>query len=209
MLGGSLLGLAVAAKLTPLVVLPAVLRRRPVAVLVALSSVVGLLYLPHLLAVGGSALGYLGGYAREEGYADGRRFALIPLPAPAALAVAVTVLAAAALWAWRSSRPDQPWHAAALTTGALLLVSTPGYPWYALLLVGLVGLGARVEWLAIAASGYVVQWAPELHLDGMLAQRLGYGLGGLVVLAGWAWRRGHGVHSGEQIAAESGGHPRG
>jgi hypothetical protein len=189
MLGGALLGLAVAVKLTPLIVVPAVLRRRPVAVLATLSTVVGLLYLPHVLAVGSSTLGYLGGYAREEGYADGRRFALIPLPSPVALVVAVAVLAAAALWAWRTSRPDQPWHAAAVTTGALLLVSTPGYPWYALLLVGLVALGARVEWLAIAAGGYLVQWAPELRLDGMLAQRLGFGLAGLAVLAGWAWRR--------------------
>jgi hypothetical protein len=187
--GGALLGLAVAVKLTPLVVLPAVLRRQPLAVLAALSTVVGLCYLPHVLAVGGSALGFLGGYAREEGYADGRRFALIPLPSPAALVVALAVLAAAALWAWRTSRPDQPWHAAALTVGALLLVSTPGYPWYALLLVALVGLGARAEWLALAAGGYVAQWAPELHLDGLLAQRLGYGLAGLVVLGGWLLRR--------------------
>jgi Glycosyltransferase family 87 len=194
-LGGALLGLAVAVKLTPLIVLPAVLRRWPVALVTALSTVVGVLYLPHLLTVGWSTLGYLGGYAQEEGYADGRRFALIPLPSPAALAVAVTLLAAAALWAWQTARPEQPWHAAAVTTGALLLVSTPDYPWYALLLVGLVGLGARIEWLAIAAAGYVVQWAPELHLDRTLAQRLSYGLAGLVVLAGWAWRRRR-VHSG-------------
>jgi hypothetical protein len=186
-LGGVLLGLAVVVKLTPLIVVPAVVRRRPT--LAVLSIVVGLLYLPHMLAVGGSALGYLGGYAQEEGYADGHRFALIPLPAPLAVAFAAAVMATAALWAWRTSRPDQPWHAAAVTTGALLLVTTPSYPWYALLLVGLVALGARAEWLAIATAGYVVQWAPQLHLDGATAQRLGYGLAGLAVLVGWFRRR--------------------
>jgi hypothetical protein len=203
-LGGALLGFAVVVKLTPLVVVPAVLRRWPAAVLVTLSTVVGLLYLPHVLAVGGWALGYLGGYAQEEGYSDGRRFALIPFPSPVGLVVAVALLAAATLWAWWTSRPEQPWHAAAVTTGAVLLVGTPSYPWYALLLVGLVGLGARLEWLAIAAAGYAVQWAPELHLDGTLAQRLGYGLAALIVLAGWACRRGRLVHSGGNVPAESG-----
>ncbi|MEP7054056.1 MAG: glycosyltransferase family 87 protein [Actinomycetota bacterium] len=201
-LGAALLGLAVAVKLTPLIVVPAVLRRWPIAVLTTVSSVVGLLYLPHVLTVGGSALGYLGGYAKEEGYASGRRFALIPLKPPAVQVVAVAVLAAAGLWAWWTSRPDQPWHAAALTTGVLLLLTTPAYPWYGLLLVGLVGLGARIEWLAIAIAGYVVRWAPQLHLKVLPAQRLGYGLAALVVLAGWAWRRHRRAHSvGQDTAA--------
>ena len=129
-LAGALLGLAVVVKVTPLAVLPAVLRRRPWAMLVSLSTVVLVAYLPHLVAVGGGALGYLGGYAREEGYTRGWWFA-----------VAVAVLAGATAWAWRTADPERPWEAAAVTTGGLLLVTAPAYPWYATLLVALVGLG--------------------------------------------------------------------
>jgi hypothetical protein len=177
-LGGALLGLAVAVKVTPLAVVPAVLRRRPWVVLASLSTVVLVAYLPHLVAVGPGALGYLGGYAREEGYTKGWSV------------VAVLVLAGVSAWAWRTSKEDRPWDAAALTTGALLLVTAPAYPWYATLLVALVGLGARVEWLAVAAAGYVVQYAGELHVATATAQRAGYGLAGLIVLGGWWFRRG-------------------
>jgi len=176
--GGALLGLAVVVKVTPLAVLPAALRRRPWAVLASLSTVVLVAYLPHLVAVGGGALGYLGGYAREEGYTRGWWFA-----------VAVAVLAGATAWAWRTADPERPWEAAAVTTGGLLLVTAPAYPWYATLLVALVGLGARVEWLAVAAAGYVAQYAGELHLAPTTAQRAGYGLAGLIVLGGWWLRR--------------------
>jgi hypothetical protein len=198
LLGGALLGLAVAVKLTPAVVLPAGLRRHPGWILFALSTVVGGLYLPHVLAVGGSALGYLAGYAQEEGYAGGRRFALIPLPPPASTVLAVAVLAAAAAWAWRRARPDRPWEGAAITTGALLVVTAPSYPWYALLLVVLVALGARGEWLAVAAAGYLAQWAHELHLDGTVAARIGYGLAAATVVAAWRLRRRAAHHDGAQ-----------
>ena len=84
---------------------------------------------------------------------------------------------------------NRPWDAAALTTGALLLVTAPAYPWYAMLLVALVGLGARVEWLAVAVAGYVAQYAGELGLAASTAQRAGYGLAGLIGLLGWWLRR--------------------
>ena len=164
-------------KVTPLAVVPAVLRRRPWVVLAWMSTVVLLAYLPHLVAVGPRALGYLGGYAREEGYTKGWSV------------VAALVLAGVSAWAGRTSDPDRPWDAAALTTGALLLVTAPAYPWYATLLVALVGLGARVEWLAVAVAGYVAQYAGELHIAAATAQRAGYGLAGLIVLGGWVFRR--------------------
>ena len=210
LVGGALLGLAVGVKLTPAVVLPAALRRRGAGwLLLALSTVVSGLYLPHVLAVGGSALGYLAGYAQEEGYANGTRFALIPLSGAAAIAVAVAALAAAAIWAWKTTRPDRPWEAAATTTGALLLITAPANPWYSLLLVALVGLGARTEWLLVAAAGYLPQWAPQLHLGGIGAARLGYGLAGALILAAWlrrrsgsAWRSGARVHARMPVASK-------
>src|SRR5262249_11160774 len=133
--GGVLLGLAIAAKLTPALVLPAVLRRRPVAVLATASGAVAGVYLPHVLAVGGAVLGYLPGYLAEEGYANGVRFALLSWLVPGAWAtpLAAVILAAAAVWAVRGADPDRPWRAAATVTGTALLVAAPTYPWYALL----------------------------------------------------------------------------
>ena len=70
--GGSLLGLAVATKLYPALVAPAIVRRRPVAVASAAVAAVAAVYLPHLLAVGGHVLGYLPGYLRRRDTATAR-----------------------------------------------------------------------------------------------------------------------------------------
>ena len=86
---GGLLGLAVATKLTPVLVVPALLRRpatRALAVLGAAATTVAVAYLPHVLAVGPAVVGYLPGYLGEEGYADGSRFALLTLLFPASVA---------------------------------------------------------------------------------------------------------------------------
>jgi hypothetical protein len=192
-LAGGLLGLAIAVKFTPAAVLPGVVRRWP-ATLLAAAGVVGLLYLPHVLAVGHLALGYLGGYAGEEGFTSGQRFGVLRLLLPAATpSVVVTLLAAAvvagaAVVAARLSTPDAPWHAAALSAGVILLVTAPAYPWYALLLVVLIGLGARVEWFAVVLAGYVAQFWRDLHLAPDVAQRLGYGLAVVALVAAWLAR---------------------
>ncbi|MEU8759615.1 glycosyltransferase 87 family protein [Streptomyces sp. NPDC048659] len=167
--GGVLLGLAVAAKLLPVLLLPGALAglRRPrgvLAVLVPAAVTVALSYVPYLLVSEGSVLGYLGGYAREEGYdsADaGGRYALLRLVLPDAWAAPAALLGiaavAAAVW-WRGD-PERPWSGALVTTGAAFLLLTPGYSWYALLLVALVALDGRWEWLGVAAAGAVAYLA--------------------------------------------------
>lgn len=190
--GAGLLGLAIATKVTPLLVLPALYRRRPLLIAVTAVAVVALLYLPHVLRVGTDVLGYLPGYLDEEGYANGSRFALITVLVPARWAglVAVAVLAAVAVAVARRTDADRPWLGAATMTGAALLVTTPGYAWYALLLVLLVGLGARTVWLGVVAAGYLVNYSNLLHVDGRLAQRVGYGLALAAVIAVvWSSRR--------------------
>ena len=170
---------------------PAVLRRRPLTVLGAVAGAVLIVYLPHVVAVGGSVLGYLPGYLQEEGYGTGSRFALlswlVPLPWTSAVAVVILALVGAAS-AWRAT-PQAPWHSAALTAGSAIVLTTPSYPWYAVLLVALVGVGARPEWLAVAAAGYVAQYSGELGLATSTAQRLAYGVALALVLSGWLRRR--------------------
>jgi hypothetical protein len=75
-LGGTLLGLAVATKVTPALVLPSVLRRRPLTVGAAVAGAVIAVYLPHVIAVGGSVLGYCPATCARR-YGTGTRFALL------------------------------------------------------------------------------------------------------------------------------------
>jgi hypothetical protein len=190
-LGGALLGLAAACKLTPLLVVPSVLRRRPVTVLFAMVGAVTAVYLPYVVHAGRGVLGYLPGYLHEEGYSDGSRFALLTMvmQASSAAPAAAVVIAGAAAWLIRTGDPDQPWRAAATLIGITLLVISPGYPWYAVLLVLVVALGGPARWIVVAAAAYVAQYHGELGLPGLLAERLAYGLALAIVVAAWLRRR--------------------
>lgn len=189
--GAVLLGLAIATKITPALVGPSLLRRRPLTVLCASLATLAVVYLPHLITVGPAVLGYLPEYLAAEGYRSGTRFALLALvfpPSAAAIAAAVILLATAVAVAWNSDA-DRPWNSAVVMTGVFLLVSTPGYSWYAMLLVVLVALSGRAEWLAVAVAGYVAQYSANLHLSGTLAQQIGYSAAAMVVLTVFALRK--------------------
>jgi hypothetical protein len=153
--GAVLLALAITTKVTPVLAAPAALRRRPVTVITAAVGTAVAVYLPHVIAVGGAVIGYLPGYLTEEGYGTGRRFQLLGLAVPGSWTApaAVVLLGAVAVAVLRTADPDRPWRGAVLMTGAALAVTTPELPWYALLLVALVALDGRAEWLAIAAAG--------------------------------------------------------
>ncbi|MEU2234521.1 glycosyltransferase family 87 protein [Streptomyces vietnamensis] len=195
--GGVLLGLAVAAKLLPAVLLPGALSgiRRPrtiAAVALTAAATVALTYLPYVLLSDGSVLGYLSGYAREEGYDDagaGGRYALLRLVLPDAWALPAALLGIAAVSAavWWRGDPERPWRGALSTTGTAFLLLTPGYSWYALLLVALVALDGRREWLGVALAGAVAYLAgPVIGTVGVTAA---YGAaGGVVCVTGWARR---------------------
>jgi hypothetical protein len=191
--GGVLLGLAIATKLTPALVVPAVLRRRWVTVAASAASAFAVVYLPHVIAVGSKVIGFLPGYLQQEGYDNGTRFGIIDLFASgkAATAAAVLVLAVVALAVLRFADPDQPWRGAVVMTGAALAVATPHYQWYALLLVMLVALDGRPEWLAFAAGGYYAAEPDMGHFTVPSAYHyaVGYGVPVLIVLAGWLLRR--------------------
>jgi hypothetical protein len=189
-LGGVLLGLAVATKVTPLLVVPAVLRRRWAAVGVAVAGAVAVVYLPHLLAVGSKVIGYLPGYLQENGYSDGGRFAIIGLfiPGHAAILIAVVLLAVAGLAVLRFSDPDQPWAGAVVMTAAALAITTPTMQWYPLLLVMLVALDGRIEWLAFAAAAYVAAMPHMGRFRVPQPRAAGYMLAVAVVGAVWLYR---------------------
>jgi hypothetical protein len=198
---GALLGGAIAVKLLPAVALPGALSgvlapgRRPqdrvretARVLLPALLVVALSYLPYLLASGSSVIGYLPGYLKEEGYEAGDvgRFALLRLVLPDAWAgpVAGSLIALTALYVlWRGD-PGRPWRGALLVTGTALLLTSPAYHWYALLLVALVALDGRWEWLAVPAAATVLYIGDALHWQSFTVQASAFGLAAVTVLAG-------------------------
>jgi hypothetical protein len=196
---GLVIGAAIAAKLLPVLALPALLaplRRRTswrtgadVAAAAAVATAAS--YLPHLLAVGTGVLGFLPEYLHEEGYGGRVRFALLRPWLPeqaAAVAGPLLVVVVAAVVAWRGDR-RRPWHGAAAVVAVALTVGGIAYPWYGMLLVALVALGARAELLAVVAASYPGYFTAALHLRYADTQRAGYGAALAVVLVAAWWRR--------------------
>ncbi|MFC1416933.1 hypothetical protein [Streptacidiphilus cavernicola] len=168
-LGAVLLGAATATKLIPVLALPGamagVLRRghRPgprdlLVPAVALLTFL-LCYLPYVLASGLGVIGYLPGYLQEEGYDQGTRFGLLTLlglPLRLLPALVAVILVATVLLVLRLGDPERPWRGALLVTGTALFLAAPGYPWYSLLVVALVALDGRWEWLGLPAAAAAV-----------------------------------------------------
>ncbi|HEX9358540.1 MAG TPA: glycosyltransferase 87 family protein [Streptosporangiaceae bacterium] len=187
MAGGALLALAIWTKVTPVLIVPAVLRRRrPAAVITAGVAATVIVYLPHVLAVGSGVIGFLPGYLQQEGYANGSRFLLLGMLVPGkwGFAAAFAVLATVALAVLLRGDPDRPWRGAVVLTGVALAVATPPFPWYAMLLVLLVAFDGRVEWLGLAMVRYLAVSSPlpGVHVPVLDALRAAYGLALAVVV---------------------------
>lgn len=188
-LGGLLLGAAIATKLYPGLLLPAMLRRHPVRVVGAAASVVVLSYLPHVAAVGSQVIGYLPGYLKEEDYTNGGRFLLLALvfPRAALTAIAAAILLAAALWAARRSDPDSPERFALVLVGVAMLVATPSYSWYSVLLLALVAMTGYLEWLPLVIAPTIAALGAQYfgngidYRTGCYAVALMAALGGLLI----------------------------
>jgi hypothetical protein len=150
--GGVLLGLAIATKITPVLVMPAVLRRGWVLISASALTAISLVYVPHVLSVGQKIIGFFPGYLKQEGYSTGTGFSVIGLFVQGKAATAVC---------------------------------TPNFQWYAILLVMLVALDGRPEWLAIAAGGYLAN-SQGLRIGGIVLhdpRLVGYGGGAAVACA--------------------------
>lgn len=150
-LAGVLIGLAAAAKFVPAIAAPALARRRPITTALAAAATFTVSYIPYVAVTGWAVIGYLPGYLDEEGYDSGSRFALLSpfLPGLWATGAAALLILAALFLAWRMSDPRAPWHAQAVSVGAVLLITSPSYPWYALVLIPFIALSKRWEWLAV------------------------------------------------------------
>ncbi len=147
-LAGTALGLAVLCKLLPAAIFPAFWRRWDWWTLGAAVAVIVALYGAYTVGAGWRVLGYLPGYADEEGLRDGggffalRALALLgPLPHWAAACYTVIAgLALLGLAAWYMLGPRLPadpaqrilviGRGAAVLATATTVVISPHYPWY-------------------------------------------------------------------------------
>ncbi|GGF17292.1 hypothetical protein GCM10011399_08800 [Subtercola lobariae] len=184
-LGGVLLGLSIAVKLVPVIGVPALLRRHPLRVAIPAVLTFALLYVPYVLATGIAVIGFLPGYLAEEGYDDGSRFALLSvvLPGPASIVAAGILLLVTAVLVWRRTDPANPWLGQVVMIGSTMLIVTPHYSWYALLLVPFIALSRRWEWMAVPAALTAQLLVPTLDVS-----RVSFALAIIVVLAGLGYR---------------------
>ena len=194
---GALLGAAIAVKLLPGLAMPGALARRTprewLRIVPAAVAVVALAYLPYVLQSGAGVLGYLPGYLREEGYETGtvRRFALLRLVLPDSVAgpVALAAILATAVYVLRRGDPLRPWGGALVVTGVALVLTSPSYYWYALLVVALVALDGRWEWLAVPLAGLALYTGAEMGATGDTLQTVAYGVAAATVAGGAIARR--------------------
>jgi hypothetical protein len=188
-LGGVVLGLAIATKFLPVLVAPPLGRRRPWVIgLAALGTVVAV-YVPHVIAAGPAVIGYLPGYLNEEGYDGGTRSALLSavLPDSASTVVAVLLLAALAVALLIRTDPADPWAAQTLMIGATLVILSPGYGWYSLLLVPFMVMSRRWEWFGVVIVLSLLGFRQDLWaFRGVLL------VAALLPLLGW-WLRSRGA----------------
>ncbi len=173
---GGMLALAVLCKLLPAALFPAIWRRWDLRTPLACAAVVAAGY-ACFAGAGWRVLGYLPGYASEEGLSTGGGFFLLrllgtlgPLPVWAGAAYVAAALAGLlALAAWVSLRAPLPSDPAARAmvigrdalwlTAAVMATLSPHYPWYftALTIPSVVAPLPSVLWLTLAA--------PVLYLD--------------------------------------------
>lgn len=149
--GGIALGAAIAAKLIPVIGAPALLKGQGWKVILGSIAAFALLYVPYIIASGPSVLGYLPGYLSEEGYESGNRFVLFSWFADGLAGVIIVgiIVVATGVLVWRRTDPANPWLGQTIMIGVVLMAVTPRYPWYALLLVPMVAMSGRWEWLAV------------------------------------------------------------
>lgn len=181
---GVAFGAAVATKLIPAISAPALLYRRPVRFVAAAVATFAVAYVPYVLASGWAVLGYLPTYLKSEGYdgADSPRFTLLKLVFSAnwAAPAALVLLMGLAVYVWRTTDAARPWDGQVFMVGGTLLLVSPSYPWYALLLLPFVVLSRRYEFTPIApvlAMMYFTGAEPQ----GQLVARLGLGAAAVLI----------------------------
>ena len=201
-LTGLALGAAVMTKFYPLLLFPALYRRRDWKMPAAMMAVVVGGYLCYS-GVGKRVFGFAGGYVQEEGIATGSRYFLLDLlqhvrgfarvPITAFFAFCLLCFIPLIVWCWRQNQKP---GAAFLAPGgalafALMLLFSPHYPWYVIWLVPFLVLQPSLPmgvYVCAIFYGLTTQWSepgPKLFY----LQKWIYGATAAAFLLQWIYRR--------------------
>jgi alpha-1,2-mannosyltransferase len=203
---GVAFGAAVATKLIPVIAAPALLFRRPARFIAAAVATFALLYVPYLAVAGAAVLGFLPGYLKEEGYSQsgGIRFGLAQLVAagPWVPALSAAALAVVALSVLLRTTTANLWDRQTVMIGLTLLIVSPNYPWYALMLLPFIILSRRWEYVGVILALDVIYMVPSAA---PYSETLNQGvlLLAAVAVAAGAWLR---RRAGLQLAVGAGLH---
>ena len=163
---GFALACATLVKLFPVVLLPALYkpRRRIIAAIFAATML--LAYLPYLSVGPTALLGYLPGYAQEQGLASGEQFYLLNLarklfganlPSGAFVGFAAIVLAGIACWAILQKTRSADWLRPAMVLAtATTVLFAPHYSWYFAWLVPFLCFTPSVAVFYLTIAGFVL-----------------------------------------------------
>ena len=201
-LTGFALGAAIMIKFYPLLLFPALWRRRDWRMPAGIAAVIVGGYALYA-SVGLKVFGFAGGYASEEGMDSGSRYFLLALVhrvpglgglgIPAFMAFCCIVFLPLLVWCWRANR--QPGAAflrpAAALAFALMLLFSPHYPWYVAWLVPFLVLLPELPGFVYTYS--VFYWLTTRFAEpgpGMLfANSWTYGASAAAFVLWLAWRR--------------------
>lgn len=162
---GVAFGAAVATKLIPAIAAPGLLFKRPARFIAAAVATFTLLYVPYLAFAGAGVLGFLPGYLKEEGYSQsgGIRFGLAQIVAagPWIPVLSAAALAIVALGVLRRTTAANLWEQQTVMIGLTLLIVSPNYPWYALMLMPFIVLSRRWEYISVILALGVIYMVPS------------------------------------------------
>jgi alpha-1,6-mannosyltransferase len=144
-LTGLALGMATLTKLYPIILLPALFRKKDWKMPLYCAALIAFGYACYS-SVGTMVLGFLPNYVQEEGMRSGSRYFLLTLtrnlthiqsiPTAAYLAFSALIFAALSIWAYRRSTHPTAFIASAFVfASALMLLFSPHYPWYFLWII--------------------------------------------------------------------------
>lgn len=201
-LTGLALGAAVMTKFYPLLLFPALYRRRDWKMPAALLAVILGGYACYI-GVGKRVFGFAGGYVQEEGMATGSRFFLLDLlqhvpgfahvPLAAFLVFCALCFAPVLLWCWRRNQQSGAAFLAPAATLAflLMLLFSPHYPWYVIWLVPFLVLQPSLTmgvYVCAIFYGLTTQWSePGAKL--FFLQKWIYGATALACALQWSYTR--------------------